>query len=191
MLLLSYVMFIATFIVQSYSEVIEAMDSDYLSLFVENSSNPNIPGDGVYARYDIQPNSIICEYRGAVVPRGTLLGSDKLMGVTGPTGQEMTIVGLDPPTICSLLNDCAMIFNTSYSEKELEDFYMNDSIPTYPGTSYGAVAKHMNSKIFYVSIRHISAGEEIFVPYGRYARVILCQYEFILSFLLAITGYLA
>ena len=173
-MLLSYVVILGLAL-EIRSDVIEAVDSDYLSLYVDRSSIPDISGSGVFARNNIEPDVIVCEYRGAVVPRGTMVRSDKLMDVIGPDGQEMSIVGGETPSICPLINDCAKIYNTSYSQLDLENFHNSThGIPTYSGVTYSVKAIHMNSKVFYMSTRKIIAGEEIFVSYGRYACHILC-----------------
>ena len=64
-----------------------------------------------------------------------------------------------------MINDCsnAILLLNSNSTLLQEE---NDPSRCYNGFSYNAKAIFLGNKLFVVSARHISGGEEIFYPYG-------------------------
>lgn len=160
-------------------EYVHALDSDFLLLYIDDTSLPHSSiGRGVFAKYDIAANEIVCEYRGALVdaPTREKMHSDKVMQTSGPGGETLFLVG---DGICALINDSACItiknelgqFVVPYSDAEIDAFEVSpflDSIPTHPGFPYNARYDILNTtgKVFVRSLRHIAAGSEIFAPYG-------------------------
>jgi hypothetical protein len=149
-------------------ESIDAIDSDFLFLYTNTSSLPGIGGRGVFAKYDIPPDEIICEYRGPAVSTSVAVDSRKLYS-TKVNGKTFRIIG---NTICAFINDCAHIYGANYTVDMLAAMFQTEageeSIPTFPGYDYNARADHRPSgKIFIKSIRHIKAHEEICFSYGR------------------------
>ena len=151
-----------------FGDLIPALDSDYLYLYTAPSTLP-IPniGVGVFARYNIPPNTILCEYRGPVIAAEITYRSDKIFEVAGLDGMGYKIIGTN---ICAYINDCAMITH-NYSRAELDNIFIHpdyDAIPTYPSTSYNArFEQSFRGKIFIVSTREIAEGEEVFYSYGK------------------------
>ena len=143
-------------------------DSDYCFLFMAQSTLP-VPGIGVgvFAKLDIPEGEIICEYRGQVGEPLFAPHSDKRFS----SRVENTALNLVGNTICAYINDCAWIYNNSFTFADI-DYFMRlpneDSIPAYPGFEYNAkYAVTKMGKVFINSTKHIKAGSEIFYSYGR------------------------
>ena len=159
---------------------IQGVDSDYLNLYTDTTMLP-FNGTGVFAKYAIPINSILCEYRGPVIKSKDFEGKSwvdfsKSFGIDIPgTGERGVILGQG---LCSLINDCAWIADNSYYEdpdvlmallNTPEDVNNQQlTFQTYPGTSYNAKSFVISpNKVFVVSTREIVAGEEIYYPYGK------------------------
>ena len=156
----------------SKTEVLyNAVDSDYFMLYQTNSSLPikNV-GSGVFAKYDIPAQSIICEYRGPIVSASDyakIKGNDKAYSITGPDGSDYKILG---DNICAYINDCTAALNRPYTIDEWK--FVNNSdyrpgIPCIDNYSYNAdPLYHKSGKLFVIALRNILKDEEIFFPYG-------------------------
>ncbi len=158
------------------------IESDYLFLREGPSTLPlpgGAAGRGVFAKFDIPAEQVICEYRGLVLDSkfGALLpppAHSKSFSTTTPDGRMWTILG---DSICSRINDAANVVASSnasealYTAEQLDAFEQRpfiDSIPTYPGYRYNARSlPSAAGKIFIVSLEHIPAGSEIFYAYGK------------------------
>jgi hypothetical protein len=145
-----------------------ASDSDFFFLYMAQSTLP-VPGigTGVFAKLDIPAGELICEYRGQIGEPSFDPYSDKLVSIR----VEGNLLSISGNTICAYINDCAWIYNNSFTVADI-DYFMRlqkeDSIPTYPGFEYNAIgiATKMG-KIFIQSTKDIKAGSEICYPYGR------------------------
>jgi hypothetical protein len=160
---------------------VNGVDSDLLMLYIDQTSLPYVSiGKGVFAKYDIPEDEILCEYRGMVIgheyrlKQGIML--DKVMRVPGPDGVDLFMVG---DGVCATINDSARItvldeygnHVVPYSDEELDWFEAStdvNCIPTHPGYSYNAWydIRKATGKVFVRSLVNISAGSEIFAPYG-------------------------
>ncbi len=151
------------------SEVIYAVDSDYLALYQKQSSLPIDIGYGVFAKVDIPAGEIICEYRGPTIDATTPHYSNKKFRTRVLQNPEQNIIG---DTICSMINDCVLISGANYTMDDVETFKAcdrEDCIPTYPGFAYNAGYTHTAlGKVFIYAKTPIPADTEIFFPYGRY-----------------------
>ena len=160
-------------------EPIVGYESDYLVLYTNTSTLPlKSVGIGVFAKYDIPENEIICEYRGvAIDPEHRLkVPSDKYFYIRTANGQPYALLG---NSLCSLINDAAHIVQEDaegditipYTEQQLDQFEQSsdaDVLPTYANYRYNAQYIQANTgKIFIVSLVNITAGEEIFYSYGK------------------------
>jgi len=162
-------------------EELAAVESDFIALFIENTSLPHASiGKGVFAKVDLPADEIVCEYRGMAVKHEARLkiASDKFMQATGPRGEDIFLLG---DCICALINDSARItvkdgtgrFVVPYSDDELTAFEKSpylDSIPVHPGFSYNVKYDRGNGtgKVFVKTLVNISAGSELFAAYGRW-----------------------
>lgn len=151
------------------SSPIYATESDFLFLYMNASSLPGVEGYGVFAKYDIPPDEIICEYRGSAI-ENTIYVKDVKIFATKVNGQVYRVIG---DTICSYINDCAHVYGSNYTFEEIAAMYSaeagEDSIPTFEGYEYNAVSEHTKmGKVLIKSVRPIKAGEEICFSYGRY-----------------------
>lgn len=135
------------------------LHSDTLLLYIKKSSLPRNIGEGVFARKDIPAGSIVCEYRGNVVPMTDPVTqlSDKVMGLN-VAGVDYAILG---DNICAIINDAANVLDTP----KFDD--MGEYLP-YRGFGNNCEMVGNFGKLFYVSTRDIDKGEELFVSYGRY-----------------------
>ena len=148
-------------------EFIQAIDSDYLFLDVRPSTLPiDEVGLGVFSKFDIPVNEILCEYRGPIIPESTNYRNDKKFGVDF-NGEKLSIVG---EGLCSKVNDCVNIINYNYTKAELELILANPDkvkLPLYSGFKYNAAAlRSKMGKIYVVSTDFIPADSEIFFEYG-------------------------
>ena len=126
-----------------------AIDSDYFSLQTAPSSIPAISGLGVFAKRDIPAEVILCEYRGAILPRdeGLKVPSDKSVFLKIEE-KDYVLVG---DGICAMINDCRDV-NKGHQE-------------CHDGFHHNARVMTLHSKVFIVSNRPIRAGEELFWDY--------------------------
>ncbi len=147
-------------------------DSDLLSLYISYSSLPIEPsGLGVFARYNIPANEILCEYRGRVLYPKNFTEEDinqlsnKIASTISIEGTEYAI---DGDSVCALINDCAWIIGRHYSPQELNYMEQNNiPLPPYPGYKYNTkFIKTKLGKIFIQSIEDIPKDSEVFYPYG-------------------------
>ena len=154
------------------------LDSDLLQIYIANSTLPGLfPGLGVFAKYDMIENEILCELRGVAVAFELRdhIHSDKLF-ITSTTDRVKWALRVD--SLCGYANDAAYVLDIvngvkvpPYTLKEIEEFESSeyrDSIPTYPGFEYNAkYIQQLNGKIFIVATRNINKDEEIFYSYGK------------------------
>ena len=142
-------------------------DSDYSFLYQKQSELPvaNI-GVGVFARYDIPANELICEYKGLIFPPNSYKGVKNFR--TSVANEELDIVG---NTICAQINDCAWISNPNYTLNDLKTIIEDDrqdSIPTIPGFPYNARYHYTAmGKVLIYSTVPIMAHTEICYSYGK------------------------
>jgi len=172
-----------------WAREIAAIDSDYLFLYVGPStlfasegglSDPLAPTltRGVFARYPIKENAIVCEYRGPVIDsqdRGSLDETYWMM-TTGPRGEQLIILG---EGICPLINDCVSVLNNTLLTPEFVSSWAANittqdnraivppEIACSQGRQHNVRIASNQSKVFYVATRDIDAGEELFVFYGQ------------------------
>jgi hypothetical protein len=151
----------------SQPEFIQAIDSDYLFLEVRSSTLPiQGIGAGVFSKFDIPANEILCEYRGPIIPTSINYRNDKKFGIEF-NGELLSIVG---ESLCSKINDCVNIINYNYTQSEFELMLANPEqvkLPTYAGFKHNAAAlRSKMGKIYAVSTDFIPAGSEIFFEYG-------------------------
>jgi hypothetical protein len=143
-----------------------AIDSDYLSTFV----GPSLlgVGSGLFAKFDIPPGEIICEYQGPTYRYGEHPVSDKLSHLYTVDNQHYVSVGVAP---CSISNDASNIAGRTYTAAEYQAIYDSpryDSIPTLPGFSQNsAKIGEVNHKCFVIAIKEIPAGAEILYSFGK------------------------
>jgi len=161
---------------------IAATDSDYLYLSISNTTLPGVSSGprnrGVFARHAIKAQAIVCEYRGPVIKsedKGSL-DDTYSFGTTGPDGEDMLILG---EGICPLVNDCVAVLNNPLLTSNLVQAWAaqgtnvtaNDVVPPEmacaEGRDHNLKAVSNNAKVFYVTTRDVSAGEELFVFYGQ------------------------
>ena len=126
---------------EATADKIDAIDSDYIFLYVAKSSLPTeYAGNGVWAKFDLPANELLCEYRGPAILESTAAeyGSQNKFKTTAPDGTNLNIIC---DSICSVINDCANIVGDTYSEEDLLRFKTadrEDIIPAYDGFSYNA-----------------------------------------------------
>ena len=148
---------------------IVAVDSDFVFMEIKPSTLPvEGAGLGVFAKSDLLSNQILCEYRGAIVPASINYQSDYSYSATTSTGEHVHIIpDMDKP-ICAFINDCADVRPATYSADDLDEIESKRrSLTLHPGFEYNAAALSTKmGKIFIVSAANISAGAEIFFPYG-------------------------
>jgi hypothetical protein len=158
----------ATEVPASTERVVEGVDSDYLFLYMAQSTIPIDVGLGVFAKVDIPAGEIICEYRGPMILIDIPYVNNKKFRASTREGVQYSIIG---DTICAMLNDPVHVVGSSYSAEDILSFKTSpreDIIPTYPGLDYNAnfVATQMG-KIFIYATVLIPAHTEIFFPYGK------------------------
>ena len=155
----------------THQDTFYAIDSDYFMIDKRPSTLPfeNI-GSGVFAKFNIPINSIICEHRGFIIfakDINKFPENDKAHDMTGPDGIEYKNLG---DNICAYINDCTAALYRSYTVEEwvaLNNSDYRPGVPCIDEFSYNALALNVwGGKIFVVSTREILAGEEIFYPYG-------------------------
>ena len=155
---------------EATADTIEAIDSDYIFLYIAKSSLPTeYAGNGVWAKFDLPANELLCEYRGPAILESIEYESRNKFKTTAPDGTNLNIIC---DSICSVINDCANIVGNTYSEEDILRFKTadrEDIIPTYDGFSYNAhFVKTALGKILLYSTIPIKADTEIFFPYGRW-----------------------
>ena len=137
---------------------VPGLDSDYIRLEARKTSIAAIDGFGVFAKRDIPANSLLCEYRGAVVAMADAgkVHSDKSLQFTFE-GHEYMMVG---EGICAMINDCR---DLKKGRGECHD-----------GFDYNAkvITEKTSGKVFIVTARYVKKGEELFWSYegsdGKY-----------------------
>jgi hypothetical protein len=159
---------ILTLCYQSISKRIIYNNSDLLNIFVDLSSLPIEPsGLGVFAKIDIPPDEIICEYTGAVIDAKTITYDDILSEKVAYTDYQGSEFGIDGNNVCAIINDCAWVVGSSYSKQDIDRIKIIKEIPCYPGYKYNAkVYKTKIGKVFIKSAVFIPKDSEIFWSYG-------------------------
>jgi hypothetical protein len=154
---------------ESESNIVAAVDSDFLFLEMKQSSLPVAnAGLGVFSKVDIEKDQILCEYRGAVIPNNVPYKSNYVYGSTMIDGSNILIVpDMDKP-ICAFINDCVNALDNVYQPEELYMYNQTmKNLPNYSGFEHNAVALSTSmGKILIVSSLAIPAGSEIFYSYG-------------------------
>jgi hypothetical protein len=145
------------------------LDSDEMNLFTAPSLLPGGIGMGIFAKYDIPPDTILCEYRGPTYPLNATIQSDKWSSVLLVNDLFWKSIGVG---YCSIINDPSLI--QPYAIEELERFYdpqsqsqSQEEIPLHPGFSTNVARAGNGPKSFVVSSRFIHAGAELFYQYGK------------------------
>jgi hypothetical protein len=160
----------------SSQNTLTAIDSDFLFLDVRRSTLPSkYAGLGVFAKSNIPPNEILCEFRGVVVGQDVQLPfiSNSLLMATSGNGESLQLVGdvVEKKSICSYINDCAYFpdFETPLAASQIEVYNAtNISFPLYSGFDYNSKRyATKNGKVFIVSSVAIEADQEIFFSYGK------------------------
>jgi hypothetical protein len=155
----------------STSVNIEAVDSDYLFLYVARTSLPYEGGGmGVFAKHTIPQGEILCEHRGAVVPASMAVKTDYSFTIT--TGAHQSVNIIPQPNkmgICAFFNDCVQVIGSNYTAAQLNEMERTyQPLATYPGYEWnaGPVSTGMG-KVFIVAKKTIPVGSEIFYSYGN------------------------
>jgi hypothetical protein len=163
-------------------------DSDYFYIYKDITTLPHLDEWGVFAKYDIPANEIICEYRGQIVypehaeshPGENRYFDTYLVPVADATEEDLMEFSIRGNTICSLINDAVLVLGdidgttgapvSPYTHAELDAFEESgeyEALPLVPGFAYNAnYTRSALGKIFIVSTKPIPAGTEIFYPYG-------------------------
>ena len=138
-------------------------DSDEVFLYIDKSSIDNA-GNGVFAFKTIPNNTILCEYRGQVVDKvawNRLPYSDKF-AVIYVKNESYHILGQG---LCSTINDCFNTIELLQSNASLME-ERNHHGQCYKGLTHNSTPVQIGKKLFYIAIREILPGEELFVNYG-------------------------
>ena len=124
-------------------EDITIIDSDYIFLETKSSSLPNKKDErGVFAKFDIPQDGIICEYRGPVLSfKDKVLVTVSTPGhqmfpVQGPDGLSYSIMGRD--CVCAEINDCSSIASKQYTQDEILSLISNGESNCFDGFGYNA-----------------------------------------------------
>jgi hypothetical protein len=149
---------------------IDAIDSDFLFMYIAKSSLPDDQvGNGVFAKFDLPANELLCEYRGPTILGDVEYISPTKFRTTALDGTEMNIIS---DSICSIINDCANIVDSNFTEEDINAIKAadrEDIIPTYESFEYNAkfVVTKLGKVLLY-STAPIKADTEIFFSYGRW-----------------------
>ena len=98
-----------------------------------------------------------------------LVSSDKWSDIRSSRGKNWVSVGIGP---CSYSNDIVDITGKVFTKSDLRRFFEVESVfgalPLLPGYSYNSqrIGYPRNFRSFIVASKNISAGAEIFNPYG-------------------------
>jgi hypothetical protein len=149
---------------------LSSIPSDQLNLFSAPSLLPagrgkKSIGMGIFTRYNVPPNTILCEYRGPTYPLDDPIQSDKWSSVLEVNNLFWKSSGVD---YCSIINDPSLI--SVYTSNELEQLYdpmSNQQLPLHKGFSQNVYRATNGPKSFVVSSQFIHAGAELFYPYGK------------------------
>jgi hypothetical protein len=140
-------------------------DSDQLNLFTAPSLLPGNIGMGIFAKYDIAPNTILCEYRGPTYPLNSTVSSNKWSSILLVNDLLWKSAGVG---FCSIINDPSLI--QSYTREYLDRMFdpqNPEEIPLHAGFSPNVVRASNGPKSFVMSSHFIHAGAELFYPYGK------------------------
>lgn len=143
----------------------EAIYTDFFSVFSAPTLLP-YGGNGLFARYDFPQGAIICEYRGPTYRYPINFSSDKLSSLLRMNGENWVSVGDEA---CGLSNDAAYVHNAVMTRQEYESIQRRTSYyKNTPGFSQNSVrvSDPGSQKSFIVAQVPISAGAEIFNPFG-------------------------
>jgi hypothetical protein len=141
-----------------------SIDSDHLNLFSAPSLLPGNIGSGIFARYNLPPNTILCEYRGPTYHLDAPIVSTKWSSVIQVNNLLWKSDGVG---YCAIINDPSLI--RAYSTTELEVFANQTSgqgLPLHQGFSQNVHRAVNGPKSFVVTSQFIHAGAELFYPYG-------------------------
>jgi hypothetical protein len=148
-----------------------AVDSDFLFMEIKPTSLPAEAnaGLGVFAKVDIGPQEILCEYRGATVPVDVPIASDDIYTTRTSLNELLSIVPQGDRPICAYINDCVVASPEAYTGEELDTIERGEAqLKVYPGFAHNSAALITRmGKVFVVSTRAIPAGSEIFFAYGN------------------------
>lgn len=153
--------------------VIPATDSDFLFLEIKKSILPPHvkSGLGVFAKFDIPVNEVLCEYRGAVVPINAEFeypDPDYIYASRTYTNDMVYVLPNKDKLICAFINDCVNADPDAYTSSELEAVAAGKAaLKTHPGYSHNAGTSYTKmGKILIMSATNISAGSEVYLDYG-------------------------
>jgi hypothetical protein len=159
---------------QSTGELIPAVESDFLFMEIKETTLPvQSAGLGVFAKVTIPSGEILCEYRGAIISKESYDYISEYVFTTYAAGEALSIIPDFNKPICAYINDCVDIdrYHTAKrSSNSSFDVLSNSeqSLPLHAGYTINAAPQRTSlGKVFVVSIREISANEEIFFSYGR------------------------
>lgn len=172
----------------------QAIDSDYLSLQLDQTTLPLKGHQGVFAKHHIDKGDLVCEYRGPIVKqidaRRAKLDINYTWDMIDVDGEPAYIMG---ENVCAFINDCVSILDnpkilnvdfldnwgkniTELNEKQIPGgSWMPDEIECRAGKDENLVAIKTGGKVLVIANRDIQKGEELFFFYGNqywHARVL-------------------
>jgi hypothetical protein len=147
-----------------------AVDSDFIFMEIKPTSllAGSNAGLGVFAKVNIPPQEILCEYRGAIVPSEVPYESDYIYTSRTATNEPFQIIpDMDKP-ICSYINDCVVADPSAYTDTEFDTIESGQAaLKTHEGFQHNAAALITKmGKVFVISTANISTGSEVFFAYG-------------------------
>ena len=163
-----------------------ALDSDYLLLYIDRTSLPIGNHKGVYAKHRIAEGEAVCEYRGPIIKKAIAiemkLDNTYTWEITDPDNDSAYILG---DNVCAFINDCVSILNnpsimnSEFLDKWRENMtardaeghapasWMPDEIKCPAGMAENVMSLSVGRKILVVATRVIEPGEELFLFYGN------------------------
>lgn len=145
------------------------IDLDELNLFQSKSLLVSpYSGTGIFAKFNIPINTVLCEYRGETFLSNASITSNKWSSLITVNGIEYKSIGTG---FCSIINDPSDI--KPYTKDELMNIIYNPmntseyTIPLMKGFSPNVARAGSGPKSFIVSIKDIDAGAELFYFYGK------------------------
>ena len=138
------------------------MDIDEFNFEVKESTIPD-SGKGVFAKRDFKQGSIICEYKGVLMPieqykRG-MVGDDRSIGYN----DKYQLVGY-PDNLGAYINDIVVF--REYTVDELKKCIRENKYPMHEGKQYNCDYLGKFNRIWVIATSDIEAGNELFASYG-------------------------
>jgi hypothetical protein len=163
-----------------------ALDSDYLLLYIDRTTLPIGNHKGVFAKHRISEGEAVCEYRGPIIKKALAiemkLDNTYTWEITDPDGDSAYILG---DNVCAFINDCVsildnpLIMNSEFLDNWRENMtirdveghapasWMPDEIKCPAGMAENVMSLSVGRKILVVATRVIEPGEELFLFYGN------------------------